>query len=320
MKSSFRICLMTLACALAASAHGQAPYPVKPVRVIVPQPPGGSIDATARIMGQGLSAVLGKQFVVENRPGAGGNIAAEAAAKSVADGYTLLMGFITNAINATLYEKLNYSVTRDFAPVSLLVSGPFCVSVHPSVPVKSVMDLVALAKARPGQLDFGYAGNGPLLAGVMFLDMANVKMNQISYKGSPAAMTALVGGEVSVVFNALTGAYSLGKTGKVRILAVTTAQRVPMAPELPTISESGLKGYEATTWYGFLVPAGTPNAIIARLYEESVKLLKQAEIRERLAAVGVDPVGSTPEQFGAYIRSEIDKWARIVKVSGARPD
>ncbi len=306
----------------AASVQAQGQYPVKPVRLIVPFPPGGGTDTLARILGQKLADVLGQQVVIDNRPGAGTNIGAEIAAKAPPDGYTVLMGNIAHAINVTLYSKLSYDLVRDFSPVTLLASTPNILVVHPSLPVKSVKELVALAKARPGQLDYASSGGGSSahLAAELFINMAGVKMTHVPYKGGGPAVIALLGGQCSVGFATTPSVINHIKSGKLRGLAVTTAQRSPSTPELPTISEAGVAGYEAGTWYGLLVPTGTSGEIVARLHAEAVKLLNLPEVKERLAATGFEPIGNTPEQFAAYIRSEIEKWAKVVKASGARVD
>ena len=314
--------LLVLAAALPGAASAQAQYPNKPVRLIVPFPPGGGTDTLARIYGQKLAEVFGQQVIIDNRPGAGTNIGAEIAAKAPPDGYTLLMGNIAHAINVTLYGKLAYDFVKDFTPVTLLASTPNILVVHPSVPVKSVKELIALAKARPGQLDYASAGSGSSshLAAELFGIMAGVKMTHVPYKGGGPAVIALVGGQVSVGFATTPSVITHVKAGKMRGLGVTTARRSPSTPELPTISEAGVPGYEAGTWYGLLAPAGTPNEIVARLHAESVKLLKLPDVKDRLDATGFESIGNTPEQFAAYIRSEIEKWGKVVKASGARVD
>ena len=305
-----------------AIAPAYAQYPAKPVRLIVPFPPGGGTDTLARIYGQKLGESVGQQVIIDNRPGGGTNIGAEIAAKAPPDGYTLLMGNISHAINVTLYSKLNYDLVRDFAPISLLASTPNILVVHPSVPARSVRELIALARARPGQLDYASSGSGSSahLAAELFGNMAGVKMNHIPYKGGGPAVIALVGGQCSVGFATTPSVIAHVKSGKMRGLAVTSAERSPSTPELPTISEAGVNGYEAGTWYGVLVPAGTAKDIIARLHSESVKLLKMPDVKTRLDTAGFETIGNTPEQFGTYIRTEIDKWAKVVKASGARAD
>ena len=312
--------LLFIAVAMAGIAPAPAQYPGKPVRLIVPFPPGGGTDTLARIVGQKLGETLGQQVIIDNRPGAGTNIGAEIAARSAPDGYTVLMGNISHAINVTLYSKLSYDLAKDFAPVTLLASTPNILVVHPSVPAKSVKELVALARARPGQLDYASSGSGSSahLAGELFLNLTGVKMTHVPYKGGGPAVIALVGGQCSVGFATTPSVIGHVKSGKMRGLAVTSAQRSPSTPELPTLSEAGVAGYEAGTWYGFLVPAGTSKEIISRLHAESVKLLKLPDVRQRLDNAGFDPIGNSPEEFGAYIRSEIEKWGKVVRTAGVR--
>jgi tripartite-type tricarboxylate transporter receptor subunit TctC len=314
--------LFVFGVALATAAYAQAQYPAKPIRLIVPFPPGGGTDTLARVYGQKLGELLSQQVLIDNRPGGGTNIGAEIAAKSPPDGYTLFMGNISHTINVTLYSKLGYDLVRDFAPVTLLASTPNILVVHPSIPAKSVKDLVALAKARPGQIDYSSSGSGTSshLAAELFSNMAGVKMTHVPYKGGGPSVVALVGGQVSVGFATTPSVISHIKSGKMRGLAVTTAQRSPLTPDLPTISEAGLPGYEAGTWYGLLVPAGTSKEIVTRLHGESVKLLKFPVVKDRLDAAGFETIGTTPDQFAAYIRTEIDKWAKVVRASGARAE
>jgi len=320
MRPRFCCYLVAIAGAVAVIVPAQAQYPSKSVRVIVPGPPGGGPDASARIIGQGLSSALGRPVVIENRAGADQNIGAEIAARSPADGYTLLVASVAHTINVSLYSKLSYNLLRDFAPVSLLVSSPFVLTVHPSVPAKSVKDLITLARARPSQLDYATAGSGPHLAAALFVEMAGIKMNHVPYKGGGPAVIALMGGEVSVAFSSLVAATPHFKSGKLRGLAVTPARRSPSAPDIPTVNEAGVKGYEAGSWYGIMAPNGTPKDVITRLHGEFAKQLNLQDIKDRLSAAGVDPIGTTPEEFGVYIRSEIEKWGKVVKASGARPD
>lgn len=320
MRPRFCCYLVAIAGAVVVIVPAQAQYPSKSVRVIVPGPPGGGPDASARIIGQGLSSALGRPVVIENRAGADQNIGAEIAARSPADGYTLLVASVAHTINVSLYSKLSYNLLRDFAPVSLLVSSPFVLTVHPSVPAKSVKDLITLARARPSQLDYATAGSGPHLAAALFVEMAGIKMNHVPYKGGGPAVIALMGGEVSVAFSSLVAATPHFKSGKLRGLAVTPARRSPSAPDIPTVNEAGVKGYEAGSWYGIMAPNGTPKDVITRLHGEFSKQLNLQDIKDRLSAAGVDPIGTTPEEFGVYIRSEIEKWGKVVKASGARPD
>ncbi|MGZ5232059.1 MAG: tripartite tricarboxylate transporter substrate binding protein [Burkholderiales bacterium] len=314
--------LSVLVLALFAAAQTCAQYPGKPLRLIVPFPPGGGTDTLARVYGQKLGDALGQQVIIDNRPGGGTNIGAEIAAKALPDGYTALMGNIAHAINVTLYSKLAYDLVRDFAPVSLLASTPNILVVHPSIPAKTVKELIVLARSRPGQLDYASSGSGSSshLAAELFSSMTEIKMTHIPYKGGGPAVVALAGGQVSVGFATTPSVVGHIKSGKLRGLAVTTAQRSPSTPDLPTISEAGVPGYDAGTWYGLLVPAGTPREIVIRLHTESLKLLKQPDVKERLDSAGFEVIGNTPEQFAAFIRAEIDKWARVVKASGARAE
>jgi tripartite-type tricarboxylate transporter receptor subunit TctC len=321
MKSS-HVTLILLAMGMVGMTHAAAPYPVKAVRLIVPFPPGGGADAFGRIMAPPLSEALGRTVVVENRSGAGGNIGAEVAAKSAPDGYTVLVGNVAHAFNVTLYNKLSYDIVKDFAPVSMLASTPNILVVHPSVPVKSVRDLIVLSRARPGQLDYvsGGSGSPAHLAAVLFISTAGVNMNHIPYKGGGPSVIALMGGEASVGFPTMPTVIQQVKAGKLRGIAVSSARRSRSTPELPTISEAGVSGYEAGTWYGLLVTTGTPNEVISRLHADSIKVLSRPDVNERFDIAGLEPMGTAPDEFGTYIRTEIVKWARVVKTSGARAD
>jgi tripartite-type tricarboxylate transporter receptor subunit TctC len=312
--------LVVLAVAAVGTAHAQ--YPAKAVRWIVPFPPGGGSDSLARIMSPKFSEALGQQIVIDNRPGAGANIGAELAAKAPPDGYTILMGNVAHAINVTLYAKPGYDIVKDFAAVNLLASTPNIVVVHPSIPVRSIQDLVALAKSRPGELDVASSGSGSSahLAGELFNNMTGTRMNHIPYKGGGPAVAALIAGEVSVGFATTPSVIGHVKSGKLRGLAVTTSQRSPATPELPTVSEAGVKGYEAGTWYGLLVPAGTAKETISRLNSESLKVLAAPDVKQRLDAAGFEAIGGTPEQFSAYIRTEVDKWGKVVRAARVRVD
>jgi tripartite-type tricarboxylate transporter receptor subunit TctC len=320
MKPVYCGSLIALAAATGVTVPAQAQYPTKSIRFILPFPPGGGTDTLGRIIGAKLGDGLGQQVVMDNRPGAGANIGAEIAAKSPADGYTLLMGNVAHAINMSLYSRLNYNFLKDFTPVSLLASTPNIVVVHPSIPAKSVRELVALAKARPNALDYASSGSGSSahLAGVLFQEMAGIKMNHIPYKGGGPAVIALVGGQVAIGFATTPSVISHIKSGKLRGLAVTGAKRSQSAPDLPTVSEAGVKGYEVTGWYGILVPTGTPKEAISRLHAESIKAIKLRDVKERLDATGFEAIGSTPDKFGTFIRSEVEKWGKVVKASGAR--
>ena len=312
---------LALGSCVAAGVTAQ-PYPSKSIRVIAGFPPGSGADITARVIGARLNDALGQQVVVDNRPGAGSNIAAELAAKSPADGYTLFIGTVANTINATLYTKLPFDFARDFAPVALATATPNVLVVHPSVPAKTVKELIALAKSRPGQLNFASAGTGtaPHMSGELFKAMAGVSMVHIPYKGSPPAVTDLLAGEVALMFSPSSTVLPHVATGRLRALAVTTTTRLPSLPDLPTIAESGLKGYETLTWFGFVAPAKTPQAAVMRLNAEIVKVLALPDVRKQFASQGIETLGGTPEQFTSYIREEIAKWAKVIRLSGARAD
>jgi tripartite-type tricarboxylate transporter receptor subunit TctC len=311
-------CFAALIASLPLAVHAQ--YPAKQIRLLVPNAPGGGADTSARIIAQGLSLSLGRTVVVDNRPGGGGNLSAELAARAAPDGYTALWGSMSHAVGVSLYAKPGYDLIKDFVPVSLLVLAPLGVSLHPSLPARNIKELIALAKTRPGQINYATSGAATLLAAALFCDMAGVKMTNISYKGGAPGLVAMLSGEVSMTLTSVASILPHIKTGKARLLAVTSAQRTPSAPEYPTVSEAGLKGFDATSWYGPMFPAGTPAEAANRILTESLKLLKQAEMRERLIASGVDPQGSTPEEFAAYVRSEVEKWARVIKATGAKPD
>lgn len=320
MKSVLCGTLLCLSVAFAFPADAQ--YPTRAVRLILPFPPGGGTDTMARAVGPKLGEALGQQVVLDNRPGGGANIGPEIAAKAPPDGYTMLMITVAHAVNATLYTKLGYNLARDFVPVSLIGSTPQIVVVHPSVPVKNIKELIALAKARPGQLEFPSSGSGsaPHLAGELFNSMAGTKMLHIPYKGGGPAMVALVSGEGAVGFATAPSVIGHIKSGRVRALAVTTAQRAPLLPEVPTVAESGVPGYDAGAWYGFLVPTGTPKEAIARLETETIKVLKLADVKQRLATTGMDTIGTSADAFSKFLRSEIDKWGKVVKAIGMKVD
>ncbi len=320
MKRIF-VCAGLIAAALMAMpAYSQ--YPARAVRLIVPFPPGGGTDTMARAIAPKLSEYLGQQIVPENRGGAGANIGAEVAAKSAPDGYTLLLNTITNAIGATLYTRLNYDLVRDFAPITQLATTPHILVVHPSVPVKTVKEFTAFAKARPDQLTYSSSGAGSAahLAGELFASLTGTKMVHVPYKGGGPSMIALVGGEVSVCFATMPSAISYVRSDRLRGIAVTTDKRSPSMPELPTIAETGIKGYEAGSWYGLSAPAGTSKEIIARLHAETIKVMALPDVKDRLANAGFEVVTSNPEQFAAFTRSEIQKWGKIVKATGLKAD
>jgi tripartite-type tricarboxylate transporter receptor subunit TctC len=314
-----------LALALVGGATSTAlaqSYPNKPIRVMVGFPPGGVADVLARIIGPKLSENVGQPVVVENRAGAGSNIAAETVAKSPPDGYTLFVYSTVNAVNVSLFTKLAYDPVKDFAPVSLIASMANILVVNPSVPASSVQELIALAKAQPGKLNFGSAGNGTTqhLSGQVFKSMAGIEISHVPYKGSVPAMTAVLAGEIPMMFNVMSTVLPQMKGGKVRALAVTSAKRSALVPDLPTMAEAGLPGFDYVSYFGVLAPAGTPREVVARLNAEIVKLLETPDMKARLAEVGAEPLSSTPERFGAFIQEEIRKSAVVVKESGAKAD
>lgn len=311
--------LVALGTALCAWAQ---PYPAKPLRLIVAFPPGGTNDIVARLVAQRLSERLGQQMVVENRPGANGALGAEVAARSAPDGYTLFIAAVNHVVLPSLFPKLAYDIERDFTPVILLATVPIVVTVHPSLPVRSVAELIALAKAKPGVLNYASSGNGggTHLAGELFKIQAGVNLTHVPYKGSGPAMTDLVGGQVQLMFADLPAATGQIKAGKLRALAVGSPHLSALVPELPTVSASGLPGYEAYTWVGIMAPAGTPRDIVARLNAEAVAALARSDLKEALAAQGAEAAPGTPEQFGTHVKTELAKWAQVVKTAGIRAD
>jgi tripartite-type tricarboxylate transporter receptor subunit TctC len=314
-------------CALAALAISAAAqpqvYPAKPLRMIVAYPPGGGTDIVGRMLAQKLGESLGQRVVVENRGGASGNIGTELAARAAPDGYTILMGNVApNAINVSLFKDLPFDPVADFAPVSLVASTPNILVVHPSTPARTVKEVIALAKAKPGTLNFASAGTGSSshLAGELFRILAGADIVHVPYKGAGPAMVDVLSGQVQLYFATMPAAMPHVKPGKLAPVAVTSARRSRALPGLPTIAESGVPGYEASTWYGVLAPAHTPAAVVARLHGDIVKILADAALHARLADQGFDPVGSSPEEFGAYIKSEILKWGKVIRDAGIRPE
>ena len=307
---------------LASGAHAQA-WPAKPIKWVVPFAPGGTTDILARTIGDKLAIALGQPVIIENKPGAGGGVGADYTAKAPADGYTIMGGTIsTHAINASLYKSLPYDPVKDFAPITLIARVPNMLVVNPDVPAKNVAELIALMKASPAKYTFASSGNGTSqhLSGELFKTIAGVEMQHIPYKGSPPALQDVVGGQVTMTFDNITTAWPLAKGGKLRALAVTTAKRSSVAPEVPTLAESGLAGYEVGSWQGVFAPAGTPPEIVKRLNAEIVKIIRMPDVNEKLTALGAEPVGNTPEEFGALVRAEVGKWADVVKKSGAKVD
>lgn len=315
--------LLAVVALLLAGIFGQCSiaqdYPTRPVRLVVAYAPGGTTDVVARLLAQKLTEKLGQSVVVDNRAGSATNIGTEFVARSTADGYTLLLATSTQTVNVSLYPKLPYDLTKDFIAVSLVATSPSILAVHPSLPVKTVKDLIALAKARPGQLTYASAGSGSAthLAGELFKMLAGIDLVHIPYKGAGPAMTDLLGGHVQMQFGFNPGqVMSYAKSGKLRPLAVTTERRLSNMPDLPTMQEAGVKGYEASTWYGVLAPAGTPKEVVSRLNFQTRQAVN--ELSERLVEMGAYPLRSTPEEFASFIKSEIARWAGIVKRSGAR--
>lgn len=305
----------------ASRDSGQA-FPARPLRFIVPFPPGGGNDIVGRIVAMRLSEALGQQVVVDNRGGAGGTIGTEIAAKAPPDGHTILINNISLAVNQTLLPQLPYDTLRDLAPVTLVGRQANIVVVHPGVPAKSVQDLLALARAKPGQLNYGSGGIGTAshLATEYLKLETRTDMVHVPYKGLGPALTDLMGGRLQLIISTMASALPNIKAGKLRPLAVTTAKRSPFFPELPTMDEAGVKGYEFSTWYGLLTPAGTPKRIVSVLNRESAKLLQSEGVRAQFAAQGLEATPSAPEQFGAYLKAEVAKWGRVVKASGAKPE
>ena len=303
------------------AAHAQT-YPGRPVRIIVPYPPGGPTDVLARIVAVKLSEVLGQPFAIDNKAGASGMIGSAEVAKAAPEGYTLLGNASIHVINPSLYPKAAFDAIADFTPVTQLASVPLILVVNNDLPVKNVRELIAYAKANPGKLNFASSGNAaaPHLAGESFKIAAGVQMQHVPYKGSAPALTDLIGGQVQLMFDSMPSAMPHVKAGKLRPLAVTTAKRSAAVSDLPTIAEAGVPGYDISTWYGLWAPKGTPREITERIAAETAKILKLPDVRERYAALGAEPVGSTPDEFSAYCRSELTKWAKIVKESGAKAD
>jgi tripartite-type tricarboxylate transporter receptor subunit TctC len=298
-------------------------YPNKPIRIIIAQAPGSATDVISRVVGNRLQESLGQPVIIEARPGAGGAVGTEAAARSAPDGYTLFMGNnSTHGSNPALYPKLPYDAVNDFAPITLVAAVPYVLVVDPSLPVNSVEQLIALAKSRPGKMNYASAGNGSThhFCGELLKSMAGIDLLHIPYKGSPPAIAGLLGGEVSLMFANLTDIGSQIRSGKVKALAVTVANRANLLPEVPTLSEAGLRGFEIGSWFGLLAPAGTPAPIVGRLNAETVKVLGRADVQSTLGAQGLELVPGSPEQFAAHIKSEIAKFTRIAKAAGIKAE
>jgi tripartite-type tricarboxylate transporter receptor subunit TctC len=295
-------------------------YPAKPIRLIVGQAPGGGLDIIARALAQKLTETLGQAVVVDNRPGAAGTLGSALAAKSPGDGYVAMIVSVTYSINPSLYRNLPFDPVRDFQPVTLIATAPFLLLVNPAVPVKTMRELIAHAKDRPGQLNYGSGGigNSGHLAAVLFSSMAGIVLTHVPYKGTGLAMTDLLSGQLQLMFNSLIQGLPYARNGKLTTLAITSAQRSAVVPELPTVAESGLPDYEFSSWYGLVVPSGTPRQIIDKLNAEIVRALSQPDFRQRLAKDGSEPIGSTPERFAAHLAAEMSKWEKVARGSGMR--
>lgn len=297
-------------------------YPLRPVRIVVGFPPGGTSDILARTIAAKLSDPLGQAVVVENRTGAGGNIGAESVARAAPDGYTLLMGTTSQAISQSLYKKLNYDLLKDFAPITQAVNYSNLLVVHPSAGVSTVAELLALARAKPGVLNYGTAGNGtpPHMTGELFKSYTKVNIQHVPYKGGAPAIVDLVGGQIPVMFDNVPPLLPHVRAGRIKALANTSLTRLSVLPDVPTLDESGLKGFDAVGWNGLLAPAGTPREIVARLHTEVARILRAAEVRDQLTAQGADIVANSPDEFSVWIRNEVKKWAGVVRDSGAKLD
>ncbi len=318
-KYLYYYCAITL---LAAGSAVAQPYPTKPIRLIVPFAPGGGTDITGRAIAMKLSEALGQTVVVDNRAGANGTIGADIAAKAPPDGYTLSMISSSHSVNPSIMKKLPYDLINDLAPITQATTQPYALILHPSVAAKSVKELIALVKAKPNSLNYGSSGTGGLshLSGALLCSMTGITMTHIPYKGGSPALTDLVGGQIQMLFSTILQAQSQLKGGRVRALAVTTARRSAGAPDLPTMQEAGVAGYEVAGWYGMVAPLKTPAAIIARLNTETVKALRAADIKDKLAADGSEPVGSTSEAFSLHIKTEVAKWQKLVKDANIRAE
>jgi tripartite-type tricarboxylate transporter receptor subunit TctC len=313
---------MFLVCTGAPAQPAAEVYPAKPIRFILPFPPGGGTDILGRVIAERLTVNLGQPVVIENRGGAGGNVGAEAAAKSAPDGYTIVLAAPSLAISPSLYSKLNYDPVKDLAPISLVGTVPNVLITYPSLPAQNLAEFIALAKTKPGAMNFGSGGSGTSnhLAGELFNIVAGVKLVHVPYKGVNLAMNDVLGGQIQLVVIGIPAAQPHIRAGRLRALAVIAPQRSPALPEVPTVAEAGLPNFEVTTWYGVLAPAGTPRPVIARLNAELVRVMHAPDLKERFAATGTEPRTSTPEEFADYIQQEIAKWGRVVREAGLRAD
>ncbi len=312
---------MCAACVLAGVPAFAQNYPVKPIRIIVPYTPAGTTDILARLIGQKMNENWGQPVIVDNRPGANGNIGTEIAARATPDGYTIIMGAAaTHSINNTLYPKLNWDAVKDFAPISLVAIVPNILVVNNSLPVKNVKELVAYAKANPGKLNYGSPGTGSTahLSMELFKSMTGVSLNHIPYKGSAGVLADVMAGQISLTMDNIPVYLPQVKAGKIRALGVSSGRRTPAAPEIPTVSEAGVPGLEAVTWFGLLAPANTPKAIVGKLSAETARILKLPDVNKRVSELGAEPVGGTPQEYAAFIRSEIIKWRKVIKDAGVK--
>lgn len=316
----FSFTWFAMLCVFTASFAKAADYPARPVRYVVAFAPGGLNDIVARLVGQKLAEAWKQPVVVDNRAGSGGNIGADIAAKAPPDGYTMLNISLAHGINATLYQKLPYSVTKDFAPVTLVGSSPLLLAVNPGVPAKTVAELVAHAKTRP--LNFGSGGAGAIshLTGELFKRAAKLDVTHVPYKGGAPAANDLMSGQIQFMFNAVPELIQFVKAGRLRAIAVTSRERYPLVPELPTMIEVGFPGFEAGNWIGVVVPAATPRPVVTKLSADMVRVIRTPEIKEKFSAQGIDPIGTTPEEFGKFLKSEVEKWGKVVRDVGAKAD
>ena len=322
-----RLSMLTLAtlAALTATAHAgqpEAAYPTKPVRVIIPFAPGGGTDLTGRAIAQKLTESMGQTFVADNRAGANGTIGADLIAKAPPDGYTIGMISSSHSVNPSLMKKLPYDLTTDLAPVTQATTQPYALVIHPAVAAKSIKDLIALAKAKPGTLNYGSSGTGGLshLSGALLGTLAGIDINHVPYKGGAPALTDVISGQIQMLFSTILQAHAHLASGRLRPLAVTTVKRSRALPDLPTMQEAGVRGYEVAGWYGVVAPAKLPKPLIAKLNADIVRALKTPEVADRMAADGSEPLGTTPEQFGAHIKSEVAKWRDLIQKAGIRAE
>ena len=321
--SKRRLLALSLPAALLSRAVAAQTYPDRPVRIVVPFPAGaGVLDIMARLLAQHLGPALGQQIVIDNRPGAGGTVGADVVAKAPADGYTMLMGNPSLVVNPFLLAKMPYQPMTDFVPLTLVNSAPLLLVVHPSVPANSVQELIALAKAKPGQLNYGSGGVGstPFLATELFKSMAGIDVTHVPYRGGAPALADLVGGQLTFMIENMPGTLPMVKSGKLKALGVTTSHRAALAPDIPTIAEAGLPGYEVVGWNGLFVVKDTPLAATARLYADLAKILRSAEVKEQMAALGAEPGGNTPAEFAAFVRAESARWGKIIQDKGIKPE